>query len=72
MASACMQVPLCCGSARANRLLDYWSVMPTGLLLLALFWIIFAPTFYWRIFLPCWDCYDFEGTLAHEVGLIAC
>ena len=20
------------------------------------------------VFLPCWDCYDFEATIAHEVG----
>ena len=24
--------------------------------------------FYFRIFVPCWDCYDFEATIAHEVG----
>jgi len=27
-----------------------------------------CPIFYYRIFLPCYDCYDFEATIAHEVG----
>ena len=36
--------------------------MPSSLLLLALFWLIFAPVFYFRVFQPCWDCYDFEAT----------
>eukprot|EP00966_Prymnesium_polylepis_P074367 1725910-Prymnesium_polylepis.1 len=46
----------------------YIAVMPSGTLLLALFWLIFLPIFYYRVFLPCWDCYDFEATMAHEIG----
>ena len=37
-------------------------------LLAALFWMIFAPIFYFRVFMPCWECYDFEATIAHEIG----
>ena len=33
-----------------------------------MFWLFFAPTFYDRVFLPCWNCYDFEATIAHEIG----
>ena len=57
---------LCCNSRRCTNLLDYISVMPTIALLFSLFWLIFAPVFYFRVFLPCWDCYDFEATVAHE------
>jgi len=42
--------------------------VPTITLLLAVFLVIFCPVFYYRIFLPCWDCYDFEATVAHEIG----
>ena len=34
----------------------------------ALFLLVFPPIFYDQIFLPCWDCYDFEAAIAHEVG----
>ena len=57
-----------CGSPRCTHLLDYLAVMPTGLLTFSIFWLIFCPAFYFRVFLPCWDCYDFEATIAHEVG----
>ena len=33
-----------------------------------LFLLVFPPIFYDQIFLPCWDCYDFEAAIAHEVG----
>ena len=26
------------------------------------------PILYVFIFLPCWECYDFEAAAAHEVG----
>ena len=26
------------------------------------------PTFYWEVFLPCWDCFDFETAAIHEIG----
>ena len=57
-----------CGSKRCTNLIDYLSVMPTITLILTIFWLIFAPLFYFRFFRPCWDCYDFEATIAHEVG----
>eukprot|EP00966_Prymnesium_polylepis_P213516 4944819-Prymnesium_polylepis.1 len=34
--------------------------MPTGPFLVCVFWLIFLPTFYTQIFLPCWDCHDYE------------
>ena len=33
---------------------------------LTLLWA--PPLFYVKIFLPCWDCYDFEAAAAHEIG----
>ena len=59
---------LTCGSKRCTNLVDYISVAPTLMLLAALFWMIFAPIFYFRVFMPCWECYDFEATIAHEIG----
>ena len=57
-----------CGSRHCTNLVDFLSVMPTCTVILSLFFMIFIPAFYFRIFLPCWDCYDFEATIAHEVG----
>ena len=37
-------------------------------LLIALFIMVFCPVFYYYIFLPCWECYDFQATMAHEIG----
>jgi len=42
--------------------------MSVGWVMLALFWLCFCPIFYIRVFLPCWDCFDFESTMAHEIG----
>jgi hypothetical protein len=41
-----------------------------GALLFCVFWLIFCPVFYTQIFLPCWECYDFKATVAHEAGHI--
>jgi hypothetical protein len=30
--------------------------------------LVAPPAFYWQIFLPCWECYDFEAAATHEVG----
>jgi hypothetical protein len=30
--------------------------------------LVACPIFYERIFLPCWNCFDFEATMAHEIG----
>jgi len=57
-----------CGSKKCTNLIDFLSVMPMFTLLGCIFFLIFTPIFYWRIFLPCVDCYDFEATIAHEVG----
>lgn len=38
--------------------------------LLSLLWLIAPPLGYLRVVVPCWDCYDFEAALAHEVGHI--
>ncbi|KOO25682.1 hypothetical protein Ctob_011641 [Chrysochromulina tobinii] len=64
------QNDLACGSPRCTHLLDYLAVMPTGLLTFSLFWLIFCPAFYFRVFLPCWDCFDFEASIAHETRSI--
>ena len=39
----------------------------TGLLV-CIFILILVPTFYTHFFKPCMDCYDFEASIAHEVG----
>ena len=49
-------------------MMEYISVAPTLTLLIAIFWIIFAPIFFYKIFQPCWECHGFESTMAHEVG----
>ena len=51
-------------------MLDYLAQMSVGWVMLALFWLCFCPIFYFRVFLPCWDCFDFEATMAHEIGHI--
>ena len=56
-----------CGSRRCTNLIDFISVMPTFTIIFSLFFLIFIPSFYYRIFIPCYDCYDFEATIAHEV-----
>jgi hypothetical protein len=53
---------------RCDAVLVSLARMPLFCLLFSLFWIIAAPTFYFMIFIPCWDCYDFKATVAHEVG----
>ena len=57
-----------CGGRRCDTLLRFFAQMPMGGLLFSVFWIIFMPMFYYQIFLPCWDCYDFRATIAHEWG----
>lgn len=44
------------------------SELPMGIVLMSTLFLTFGPTFYVVIFLPCWDGYDFEATLAHEIG----
>jgi len=29
---------------------------------------VLPPLFWFEIFLPCWECYDFEAAASHEVG----
>jgi len=55
-------------SAACSRALEFLAKLRLAPLLIALFGITIAPTFYVRIFLPCWDCYDFEAVMAHEAG----
>eukprot|EP00316_Scyphosphaera_apsteinii_P000677 CAMPEP_0119310510 /NCGR_PEP_ID=MMETSP1333-20130426/19610_1 /TAXON_ID=418940 /ORGANISM="Scyphosphaera apsteinii, Strain RCC1455" /LENGTH=544 /DNA_ID=CAMNT_0007314705 /DNA_START=125 /DNA_END=1759 /DNA_ORIENTATION=+ len=57
-----------CGGKRCDGLLGILENMPLGILLFALFWLIFMPIFYYRVFKPCWDCFDFQATIAHEIG----
>ena len=42
-----------------------WSLLLTTLRLIG---VLAPPIFYATIFLPCWECFDFEGAAAHEVG----
>jgi hypothetical protein len=42
-----------CGGPRCDALLRFLADMPLAALLFAMFWIIFMPIFYWRVFLPC-------------------
>ena len=50
---------------RTMDVISKWST--TGLLTrLVLLWA--PPILYFSIFLPCWDCYDFEAAATHEVG----
>ena len=35
---------------------------------LRLLCLLFPPLFYGKIFLPCYDCFDFEVAAAHEIG----
>lgn len=40
-------------------------VLPLTITLIGL---TFGPVFYLQFYLPCWQCFDFEATIAHEVG----
>lgn len=42
--------------------------VPVCTLLVTTFGFAFAPTFYFSCVRPCALCYDFEATMAHEVG----
>ena len=57
-----------CGSARLANIIDLLASLPLGMLLVSIFFLVFSPTVYLRVFLPCWDCFDFGATIAHEVG----
>lgn len=50
------------------RVSAYVAYIPMLLLLICIFVLIFVPFFYQFIFIPCVECYDFEATIAHEVG----
>jgi len=45
--------------------LEHWSMLLTTLRTVL---VLAPPIFYSTIFLPCWECYDFEGAAAHEIG----
>lgn len=30
--------------------------------------LLFPPIFYFNVFLPCWECFDFSAAMTHEVG----
>ena len=57
-----------CGSKHLSNVIEYMAHMRIGALLLSLFCLISTPIFYTRVYLPCWECYDFKATMAHEVG----
>lgn len=60
--------PLSYGRLNTRRTLDYLAtVSPMGNVL-TLFFLVFPPTFFWHIYQPCHECYDFEAAMAHELG----
>ena len=48
--------------------LNYLSSLSPCCNLVVLFAVCFPPLFYEKIFLPCWECFDFEAVVAHETG----
>ena len=77
----CLVALTCLKGTRAQRIhkrdgfstgcaacLDYLSSLSPIGNVVVLFLVIFPPVFYERIFLPCWECYDFEAAMAHETG----
>ena len=50
------------------RLLDEVSKISILWTSLRLLCVWAPPTFYLYIFLPCWECYDFEAAAVHEIG----
>jgi len=57
-----------CCSAACSVCLDYLSSLSPCGNVLVIFFVIFPPIFYDRVFMPCFECYDFEAAVAHEVG----
>ena len=55
-------------STSCSACLDYLSSLSPFCNVFVLFLVIFPPVFYERIFMPCWECYDFEAAMAHETG----
>ena len=47
--------------------LDYLATVSPASTMVVVFFLICPPLFYWRIFLPCWECTT-SGAVAHEVG----
>ena len=52
----------------AMELLDNVSKISILWTTLRLLFVWAPPVFYLYIFLPCWECFDFEAAAAHEVG----
>jgi len=42
--------------------------LPLTPTLLLTFLVSFLPVFYIEVFMPCYECHDFEATIAHETG----
>ena len=53
---------------RGRALLDYLAAISPLAMIGLLFFLVFPPIFYDQIFLPCWECFDFEAVIAHEAG----
>ena len=53
---------------RRRALLDYLAAISPLAMIGLLFFLVFPPIFYDQIFLPCWECFDFEAAIAHEVA----
>ena len=52
---------------RGRALLDYLVAISPLAMIGLLFFLVFPPIFYDQIFLPCYECFDFEAVIAHEV-----
>ena len=50
------------------RLLDNVSKISIATTSLRLLLLWAPPVLYMQIFLPCWECYDFEAAAVHEIG----
>ena len=42
--------------------------LPMVLTVALVFVATFLPVFYTEVFLPCYECEDFQATMAHEIG----
>jgi hypothetical protein len=48
--------------------LDFLTHMNTSLTILRLVLLLVPPVFYVQLLRPCYECYDFESAVVHEIG----
>lgn len=59
------------GGRRGRAMLDYLASISPLAMIGVLFFLCFPPIFYDQIFMPCWECFDFEAAIAHEASNIS-